>query len=64
MDIHESFEKEFEDWYATEGIRTPVPNGEHFHEYYQRIAYMAGVKAGASRFKETIDLVERAFRKQ
>jgi hypothetical protein len=37
--------KEFADWYSTDGVRTTVPKGEHWHEYYQWIAFLGGVKA-------------------
>ena len=59
MDPQESFKN----WYKTEGIRTPAPNGEHFHEFYQRIAYEAGMKAGVELFKKSLNQVEKAFRK-
>lgn len=50
--------KAFEEWYATEGIRTPVPSGEHAHEYYQRIAFIAGSQAAMNYCIDVIDQVE------
>jgi len=60
MDIIESFNN----WYKTEGIRTPVPAGEHHHEYYQRIAYEAGVQAAMKHCVNIIDEVEARLKKK
>jgi hypothetical protein len=54
----------FKDWYATEGIRTPVPNGEHDHEFYQRIAYLAGADAAMNYCIQIIDKVEKGLKKK
>jgi hypothetical protein len=56
--------KAFEEWYATEGIRTPVPSGEHAHEYYQRIAFIAGSQAAMNYCIDVIDQVEKRLKKK
>jgi hypothetical protein len=57
MNIKEEFEK----WYATEGIREMVPKGEHWHEHYQWIAFLGGVKAvlGSHLIKGYEELVQK-----
>jgi hypothetical protein len=59
MDYKESFK----DWYKTEGIRTPAPNGEHFHEFYQKIAYEAGFKSAMAYCISVIEEVEKGLKK-
>jgi len=51
-------QKAFEKWYATEGIRTPAPKGEHDHEFYQRIAFLAGAESAMNYCIDVIDQVE------
>lgn len=34
----------FQDWYAQEGVRMVVPQGQHWHEYYQWVAFRGGAK--------------------
>jgi predicted transcriptional regulator len=43
MSIDQEAEDAFQAWYQTEGVRTPVPAGEHWHEAYQRMAFMGAV---------------------
>jgi len=43
MSIDKEAEDAFQHWYQTEGIRTPAPTGEHWHEAYQRMAFMGAV---------------------
>jgi len=54
----------FKAWYKTEGIRTPVPAGDHFHEFYQRIAYEAGFIAAMQYCTEVIDKVEKELKQK
>jgi hypothetical protein len=48
-------ENAFAQWYATEGIRTPAPAEEHWHEAYQRMAFIAGVEWLAERYVEKFE---------
>lgn len=54
MDI----QKEYKDWYKTEGIRTFPQNGEHFHEFYTETAYMAGANAVAKNYQDEVDILD------
>ena len=54
MDIN----KEYKDWYKTEGIRTFPENGEHFHEFYTETAYMAGARAMAKHYEKELDMLD------
>jgi len=60
MDSQQSFKR----WYATEGIRTPVPAGEHDHEFYQRIAFLAGSQAAMNYCIDIIDQIETRLKKK
>jgi len=42
MNIKEAFA--FKNWYAFEGIRSVAPKGQHWHEYYQWVAFLGGAK--------------------
>lgn len=53
--------KEFKKWYRTEGIRTPCPTGEHFHEFFQSIAFEAGANWMA---KELLPRYEKELKRQ
>jgi len=57
-------EKSFKNWYSTHGIRTPVPAGQHHHEFYQRIAYIAGAESAMSYCVAIIDKVEKELKKK
>ena len=52
-----NIEKQFQDFYATLGIRTPAPKGEHWHEAYQRIAFTEGVRVGLQYCKHLCDKI-------
>jgi hypothetical protein len=43
IEINQEAEEAFQYWYNTEGVRTPAPAGEHWHEAYQRIAFMGAI---------------------
>ena len=58
MDI----KKAFDEWYASEGVRTPVLSGEHHHEFYQRIAYLAGAQAAMDDCIDVIDQVKKSIK--
>jgi len=50
----------FTNWYATEGVRTPVypVEGEtNHHEEYQKLAYFAGYKAAIDYCAAVVDKV-------
>jgi hypothetical protein len=53
--------KAFEKWYATEGIRTTVPEGEHWHEFYQYVAFVGGCNWLA---KNVLPSYEREMKRQ
>lgn len=48
-------ENAFAQWYAAEGVRTPAPAGEHWHEAYQRMAFVAGVEWLAEKYVEKFE---------
>jgi hypothetical protein len=43
IEITPEAEAAFQHWYQTEGVRTPSPSGEHWHEAYQRMAFFGGI---------------------
>jgi len=43
IEINPEAEAAFQAWYQTEGVRTPSPAGKHWHEEYQRMAFMGAV---------------------
>jgi len=51
MDI----QKEFKKWYATEGVRNLLPKGEHWHEHYSKVAFIAGISAYAEHINSILD---------
>jgi hypothetical protein len=55
----------FKNWYATEGVRTPVPGGEGYsqHEEYQKVAFLAGMELMNEFVCETIDRIHREISK-
>ncbi len=54
MDI----QKEYKDWYKTEGIRTFPQNGEHFHNFYTEIAFMAGANSVAKAYERELEEID------
>jgi len=54
--------KAFDEWYQGEGVRTPVPAEEHFHTFYQNIAFEAGFKAAMNHCISVIDEVEKQLK--
>jgi hypothetical protein len=54
MDI----QKAYKDWYKTEGIRTFSLNGEHFHEFYTEVAFLAGADAISKEYKKELDALD------
>jgi aspartate/glutamate racemase len=50
-----NIKRAFQDWYAQEGVRMVVPKGQHWHEYYQLVAFLGGVSwASDERFQNRI----------
>lgn len=54
MDI----KKAYAEWYKTEGIRTFPMNGEHFHDFYTRIAFEAGYKVAIDSMNQDMEVLE------
>ena len=57
----------FNDWYKTEGVRTPAPKGEHWHEFYQKIAFSGGAtwatKCFLPKYEKEIKRQEKEIKK-
>lgn len=53
MNIKEAFA--FKNWYASEGIRSVVPKEQHWHEYYQWVAFLGGAKWAEENAKKISD---------
>jgi len=55
----------FKQWYAREGVRTIVPQGEGYnaHEEYQKVAYEAGWTAGMAYACEIVDKLDKELKK-
>jgi len=60
MDI----EKEFEDWYNSEGIRTLADSNKHWHESYCEHAFKAGARKAFAYAITLIDKVETSLKNE
>lgn len=54
-----NIEEEFKKWYATEGIRNLLPKGEHWHEYYSKLAFIAGISAYSDYLLTKVDEITK-----
>lgn len=60
MDI----EKEFQDWYDTEGIRTTADAEKHWHESYCENAFRAGAYRAFVYARKLIDKLETSIKNE
>ena len=60
MDI----EKEFNDWYNTEGIRTLADANKHWHTSYCEHAFRAGAKRAFDYAVTLIDAIETSIKNE